>query len=206
MSKLTKYALANKKNRILAEAEEEVPVETEDAGLEDLDLGDVEGVEDIPEEDGIATDETEVLEDEPETEEVAEIPPAEVETDTVDETSFTELDQYIQGMVGVTELNHTTSSTIIDFEDGGQLMFVHPMVSMQTETINKIIELVNADVEKAFASQKDEITGKPLKNTKYWLSVKTLISTMVRSQLTKSDNLDGMIDEAKQIFKILGIK
>lgn len=206
MSKLTKYALANKKNRILAEAEEEVPVETEDADLEDLELGDVEGVEDIPEEDGITTSETEVLDDETETEKVEDVPPVEVETDTVDETAFTELDQYIQGMVGVTELNHTTSSTIIDFEDGGQLMFVHPMVSMQTDTINKIIELINIDVEKAFAFQKDEITGKPLKNTKYWLSVKTLISTMVRSQLTKSDNLDGLIDETKQIFKILGIK
>jgi hypothetical protein len=29
---------------------------------------------------------------------------------------------------------------------------------------------------------------------------------MVRSQLTKSDNVDGLIDEIKQIFKVLEVK
>jgi len=109
-------------------------------------------------------------------------------------------------MVGITEIQHTTSSSILDFEDGGQIMYVQPMVSLQSETLTKIISLIIDDVEKTYSHQKDEITGKNLGKTKYWASIKTLVSTMVRSQMTKSDNIDGLIDEIKQIFKILEVK
>ena len=77
---------------------------------------------------------------------------------------------------------------------------------MQSETLNKIIDLIISDVSKTYSNQKDEITGRALSKTKYWKSINTLVSTMVRSQLTKSDNVDGLIDEIKQIFKVLEVK
>ena len=131
---------------------------------------------------------------------------APVEDEEPEEENFDALDAAIEEMVGITEIQHTTSSSILDFEDGGQIMYVQPMVSLQSETLNKIIDLIITDVEKTYSNQKDEITGKELGKTKYWKSIKTLVSTMVRSQLTKSDNVDGLIDEIKQVFKVLEVK
>ena len=122
------------------------------------------------------------------------------------EEDFDDADKNMEKMVGMVDIAHTSSSTTIDFEDGGQLMYVQPMVSLQSSTLTEIMDLIIGDVKKAYATSKDEITGKDLKNTKYWDSVKALIGTMVRSQLTKSDNMDGLIDEIKQVFKILEVK
>ena len=190
--------LENKKRII--EADEEAPIEETPDPEEEL-TGDDEEIEDTGEETPVEGAE-EANED---TEEDIE---ANEETDLVNEPveDFETLDKTIESMVGITEIQHTTSSTILDFEDGGQIMYVHPMVSVQSETLNKIIELIIKDVEKTYASQKDEITGKTLNKTKYWKSINTLIATMVRSQLTKSDNIDGLIDEIKQIFKVLEVK
>ncbi len=190
--------LENKKRII--EADEEAPIEETPDPEEEL-TGDDEEIEDTGEETPVEGAE-EANED---TEEDIE---ANEETDLANEPveDFETLDKTIESMVGITEIQHTTSSTILDFEDGGQIMYVHPMVSVQSETLNKIIELIIKDVEKTYASQKDEITGKTLNKTKYWKSINTLIATMVRSQLTKSDNIDGLIDEIKQIFKVLEVK
>ena len=119
---------------------------------------------------------------------------------------FEDQDKNMEKMIGVVDIQHTTSSTTIDFEDGGQLMYVQPIISLKSETLKEIMDLINKDVEKIYASLKDEITGKELRNTKYWQSIETLIGTMVRSQLTKSDNMDGLVDEIKQVFKILEVK
>ena len=187
--------LENKKRII--EADEEAPIEETPDPEDELTLNDVETEEETPvegaEEANEYTEEDSVAND---------------ETDSANEPmeDFETLDKTIESMVGITEIQHTTSSTILDFEDGGQIMYVHPMVSVQSETLNKIIELIIKDVEKTYASQKDEITGKTLNKTKYWKSINTLIATMVRSQLTKSDNIDGLIDEIKQIFKVLEVK
>ena len=122
------------------------------------------------------------------------------------EEDFDDADKNMEKMVGMVDIAHTSSSTTIDFEDGGQLMYVQPMISLQSSTLTEIMNLIISDVKKAYATSKDEITGKDLKNTKYWDSVKALIGTMVRSQLTKSDNMDGLVDEIKQVFKILEVK
>ena len=187
--------LENKKRII--EADEEAPIEETPDPEEELTVDDVETEEETPVEG--AEEANEYTEEEIE---------ANDETDLANEPveDFETLDKTIESMVGITEIQHTTSSTILDFEDGGQIMYVHPMVSVQSETLNKIIELIIKDVEKTYASQKDEITGKTLNKTKYWKSINTLIATMVRSQLTKSDNIDGLIDEIKQIFKVLEVK
>lgn len=190
--------LENKKRII--EADEEAPIEETPDPEEEL-TGDDEEIEDTGEETPVegAEEANEYTEEDIEANE---------ETDLANEPveDFETLDKTIESMVGITEIQHTTSSTILDFEDGGQIMYVHPMVSVQSETLNKIIELIIKDVEKTYASQKDEITGKTLNKTKYWKSINTLIATMVRSQLTKSDNIDGLIDEIKQIFKVLEVK
>ena len=187
--------LENKKRII--EAEEEAPIEETPDPEEEL-TGDDEEIEEETPVEG-AEEANEYTEEDIETND---------ETDSTNEPmeDFETLDKTIESMVGITEIQHTTSSTILDFEDGGQIMYVHPMVSVQSETLNKIIELIIKDVEKTYATQKDEITGKTLNKTKYWKSINTLIATMVRSQLTKSDNIDGLIDEIKQIFKVLEVK
>ena len=191
--------LENKKRII--EADEEAPIEETTDPEEELTANDVETEEETEEETPVegAEEANEYTEEDNE---------ANDETDSANEPmeDFETLDKTIESMVGITEIQHTTSSTILDFEDGGQIMYVHPMVSVQSETLNKIIELIIKDVEKTYASQKDEITGKTLNKTKYWKSINTLIATMVRSQLTKSDNIDGLIDEIKQIFKVLEVK
>ena len=191
--------LENKKRII--EADEEAPIEDTPDPEEELTANDVETEEETEEE-------TPVEGAEEANEYTEEDSVANDETDSANEPmeDFETLDKTIESMVGITEIQHTTSSTILDFEDGGQIMYVHPMVSVQSETLNKIIELIIKDVEKTYASQKDEITGKTLNKTKYWKSINTLIATMVRSQLTKSDNIDGLIDEIKQIFKVLEVK
>ena len=191
--------LENKKRII--EADEEAPIEETPDPEEELTGDDVETEEETEEETPVegAEEANEYTEEDIEANE---------ETDLANEPveDFETLDKTIESMVGITEIQHTTSSTILDFEDGGQIMYVHPMVSVQSETLNKIIELIIKDVEKTYAAQKDEITGKTLNKTKYWKSINTLIATMVRSQLTKSDNIDGLIDEIKQIFKVLEVK
>ena len=191
--------LENKKRII--EADEEAPIEETPDPEEEFTGDDVETEEETEEE-------TPVEGAEEANEYTEEDSVANDETDSANEPveDFETLDKTIESMVGITEIQHTTSSTILDFEDGGQIMYVHPMVSVQSETLNKIIELIIKDVEKTYASQKDEITGKTLNKTKYWKSINTLIATMVRSQLTKSDNIDGLIDEIKQIFKVLEVK
>ena len=191
--------LENKKRII--EADEEAPIEDTPDPEEEFTGDDVETEEETEEE-------TPVEGAEEANEYTEEDSVANDETDSANEPmeDFETLDKTIESMVGITEIQHTTSSTILDFEDGGQIMYVHPMVSVQSETLNKIIELIIKDVEKTYASQKDEITGKTLNKTKYWKSINTLIATMVRSQLTKSDNIDGLIDEIKQIFKVLEVK
>ena len=201
MSRLNKILEEQGLVNNLVEADEEAPAETPadaeaalDAGGEDPGAGEapVEGAEEANEEAG----------DEPEEETEEET----TEEEDFEEEDFEDVDKVIEEMVGMTEIQHTTSSTIIDFEDGGQAMFVHPMVSMKTETLNEIIKLIIKDVEKSYSESKDEITGKNLNKTKYWKSVKTLIETMVKSQMTKSDNMNGLIDEIKQIFKVLEVK
>lgn len=207
MSRLKKIIEEAFINKSLLEADEEAPVE--EAPVEDTPPPEepVEGAEEANAEAGMDAD-ADAEEDAEESEE--DDVDAEEILDTTEEIpeeeNFDDIDKTIEEMVGITEIQHTTSSTILDFEDGGQLMYVQPMVSLQSETLNKIISLIILDVEKTYASQKDEITGKNLSKTKYWLSIKTLISTMVRSQLTKSDNVDGLIDEIKQIFKVLEVK
>jgi len=201
MSRLKKIIEETYEQKML-EADEEAP-------LEDVDSKPGEGEEPV---EGSETEEktpTSEEETEEETEEEAE--PEEtgmVVPEDEDEgvENFDDVDKTIESMVGITEIQHTTSSSILDFEDGGQIMYVQPMVSIKSETLNKIIELIISDVKEAYSSQKDEITGKSLNKTKYWKSIDTLISTMVKSQLTKSDNVDGLIDEIKQIFKILEVK
>lgn len=202
MSRLKKIIEESLINRGLMEADEEAPEEdvpTEEAPTEEAPTEEsVEGAEEANEDAGA------------EEEEIEEAPVEDLEgqdvVGDVEEENFDDLDKVIEEMVGITEIQHTTSSTILDFEDGGQIMYVQPMVSLHSETLNKIIDLIIADVEKTYATQKDEITGKSLSKTKYWNSIKTLISTMVKSQLTKSDNVDGLIDEIKQVFKVLEVK
>lgn len=209
MSRIKKIIEESLLTKKLLEADEEAPEEdtgTDDAAAEDgaedapaEDTGDEEPVEGAEDANADAGEEEEPTEEAPAEDEV----PAE---DTAEEENFDDLDKAIEEMVGITEIQHTTSSTILDFEDGGQIMYVQPMVSLQSETLNKMIDLIISDVEKTYATQKDEITGKALNKTKYWNSIKTLISTMVKSQLTKSDNVDGLIDEIKQVFKVLEVK
>lgn len=191
--------LENKKRII--EADEEAPIEDTPDPEEEFTANDVETEEETPVEGAEEANEeaNEYTEEDIETND---------ETDSANEPveDFETVDKTIESMVGIMEIQHTTSSTILDFEDGGQIMYVQPMVSVQSETLNKIIELIIKDVEKTYAAQKDEITGKTLNKTKYWKSINTLIATMVRSQLTKSDNIDGLIDEIKQIFKVLEVK
>jgi RNA processing factor Prp31 len=112
----------------------------------------------------------------------------------------------IEQMVGIVDIQHSSSSTFIDFEDGGQVMFVQPITTLKVDTIKKIIELIKNDVREAYAQQNDEVTGRTLKDTKYWKSIKVIIDAMVESQMTKSDNLNGLIEEVRQLFKILDIK
>ena len=186
----------------LIEADEEAPLELDDAPAEEAPAEDP-GAGEAPVE---GTDEIEA-EEEPEEEETEEAPAEETEEETTEpENDLEEIDKVIEEMIGITEIQHTSSSTIIDFEDGGQSMYVHPMVSLKSETLNEIISLIIKDVKKTYSSSKDEITGKDLNKTKYWKSINTLIETMVRSQLTKSDNMDGLIDEIKQVFKVLEVK
>lgn len=194
----------------LNEADDEAPVEgTEDElSLDDptADAAEKEPASDdelsLDDETEESTEEVEDVEEESTAEEVTDVPADE----TKDDENFDLLDKTIEEMVGIVEIQHTTSSTILDFEDGGQIMFVQPMVSIKSETLNSIIDLIISDVKYTYGLQRDEITGKNLNKTKYWKSIETLVSTMVRSQLTKSDNVDGLIDEIKQVFKVLEVK
>ncbi len=188
-------------NSKMVEADEEAPVEETPAPAPEAAPAEavpteapVEGTEAATEE---ATEETP-------TEETP--PPAEMPIPEEPEENFDDADKNIEKMVGMVDIAHTSSSTTIDFEDGGQLMYVHPMVSLQSDTLTEIMNLIIKDVKKTYSGSKDEITGKDLKYTKYWDSVETLIGTMVRSQLTKSDNMDGLVDEIKQVFKVLEVK
>ena len=206
MSKLNKILKETLYKKKLNEVDEEAPTETSEEEFEDsndeidnTDETPVEGAEEannkasIPNEIGNSIEDTNG------------IPSNDDNTIETDE-NFEDIDKTIEEMVGMTEIQHTSSSTIIDFEDGGQVMFIHPIVSMKTETLNEIIKLIVRDVKKSYADSKDEITGKNLYKTKYWISIETLIETMVKSQLTKSDNMNGLIDEIKQIFKVIEVK
>jgi hypothetical protein len=209
MSRLKKIIEESKNKVSMLEAEEEAPVEIEEetpAAGATPDEAPVEGAEEANADAGMEYDG-----DSEESEETTEEEPSEpgmvTDEDGVNaDEDFEDIDKTIEEMVGITEIQHTTSSSILDFEDGGQIMYVQPMVSVQSETLTKIISLVTDDVKKTYSKQKDEITGKDLDKTKYWKSIDTLISTMVRSQLTKSDNVDGLIDEIKQVFKVLEVK
>jgi|688.fasta_scaffold676074_1 hypothetical protein len=205
-----KNIIAESARRRLLEADKEAP--EEDLSLDDdsLDLdGDVTDDSETPVD---GTEDIDATEDTEETDDVDEEPTDDESTNTETQavTSpdevFSDLDKTIEQMVGITDIHHTTSSSILDFEDGGQIMYVQPMVSVKSETLNSIIDLIISDVKQTYSLQQDEITGKTLKATKYWKSIDTLISTMVRSQLTKSDNVDGLIDEIKHIFKVLEVK
>jgi len=208
MSRLIDILNKNKMIK-LKEADEEAPAENTDeltlddaqTDTEDPGAGEapVEGTEEV--QDDTAEDEDAVIGDE--TDNSTDVPP---EENNDMETPTEDIDKAIEEMIGMTEIQHTSSSTIIDFEDGGQVMFVHPMVSLKSETLNEIIKLIMKDITKTYASNKDEITGKDLNKTRYWKSLSTLIETMVRSQLTKSDNMNGLIDEIKQVFKVLEVK
>lgn len=198
MSRLSNIIHTSFNSKII-EAEEEAPVETPAEAP----------VEAAPAEAPVdGTEAAETPAEETPTEEVPteETPPAAEMPVPVDEENFDDADKNIEKMVGMVDIQHTSSSTTVDFEDGGQLMYVHPMVSLQSDTLTEIMNLIIKDVRRTYASSKDEITGKDLKQTKYWDSVETLIGTMVRSQLTKSDNFDGLVDEIKQVFKILEVK
>ena len=205
MARLSKIIQEQSKSKLI-EADEEAPAEP--------DMGDdvaVPAPEAPTEDPGAGEDPVEGAEEEAPEEEEPEEEPTEPTEPTEEETTEPEedpedIDRTIEEMVGITEIQHTSSSTIIDFEDGGQIMYVHPMVSIKSETLNEIIALIIKDVKKTYSASKDEITGKDLNKTKYWKSVNTLIETMVRSQLTKSDNMDGLIDEIKQVFKVLEVK
>jgi len=199
MSRLSNIIHTSFNSKII-EAEEEAPVETPEEAAP---------VEAAPAEAPVeGTEAAEAPAEETPAEEVPteETPPAAEMPIPPTEETFDDADKNIEKMVGMVDIQHTSSSTTIDFEDGGQLMYVHPMVSLQSETLTEIMNLIIKDVRKTYSSSKDEITGKDLKQTKYWESVETLIGTMVRSQLTKSDNLDGLVDEIKQVFKILEVK
>lgn len=188
-------------SKTIVEAEAEAPVE-ETPPAEEPAPAEAEPTEEPV--DGTEADATaeEPTEEETTPEEV----PAEEPTPEEPEENFDDADKNMEKMVGMVDIAHTSSSTTIDFEDGGQLMYVQPMISLQSDTLTEIMNLIIKDVKKTYAGSKDEITGKDLKNTKYWDSVKALIGTMVRSQLTKSDNMDGLVDEIKQVFKILEVK
>ena len=192
------------------EADEEAPKEGGDElSADDLggDEDPVDGAEEANADAGVEEEpEEEDKEEEEEDKEEEETDPDADAEGTEEEENFEDLDKTIEEMVGITEIQHTTSSTILDFEDGGQIMYVQPMISVKSETLNKIVDLITSDVKSTYSGQKDEITGKDLKKTKYWKSINTFISTMVSSQLTKSDNVDGLIDEIKQIFKVLEVK
>ena len=196
MSRLKKIIEESINNKKILEAEKEAPIEEEPTVEEPIEGTEEEEID--PEEPVEGTEEEEIDPEEP----VEELPidPA------PEEENFDDLDKTIESMIGITEIQHTSSSTILDFEDGGQIMYVQPMVSIHSETLNKIIDLIISDVSKTYSTQNDEITGKNLNKTKYWKSINTLIATMVRSQLTKSDNVDGLIDEIKQVFKVLEVK
>lgn len=212
MSRLKKIIEDSYKQRLF-EAEEEAPVENTDTTDDTMDdpgndEPPVEGAEEANADDTTGEDDTQDEDTTTDDEATTDDTQDENVDDTTDDPyeDFEDIDKTIEEMVGITEIQHTTSSTILDFEDGGQIMYVQPMVSVKSETLNKIIELIEDDVKKTYSTQKDEITGKQLSKTKYWKSINTLISTMVRSQLTKSDNVDGLIDEIKQIFKVLEVK
>ncbi len=190
MSRLSKIISETLEKKKLFEDEEEAPIEDEEESFDGEEEAPVDGAEEANAEAGV--EETE------ETEETEE--PEEPEED------YEDIDKTIEQMIGITEIQHTSSSTIIDFEDGGQVMYVHPIVSIKSETLNKMIGLIIEDVKHTYSVSKDEITGKSIEKTKYWKSINTLIETMVRSQLTKSDNVNGLIDEIKQIFKVLEVK
>jgi hypothetical protein len=108
--------------------------------------------------------------------------------------------------IGITNIEHTSSTTIIDFEDGNQIMYVHPIISLKATTIKKIMSLISDDISDIYSDLEDAISEKSLKNTKYWKSVKTLIEMMVKTQLTKSDNFESLLNEISYVFKLLELK
>lgn len=211
MSRLKKIIEESRDHKKIVEVEEEAPAENTEKKEPTEDTPDdndtpVEGAEEANADAGVEEEpdeESDEIEEDPVEDEEGMV--VDDETTSEDE-DFEDLDKTIEEMVGITEIQHTTSSTILDFEDGGQIMYVQPMISVKSETLTKVIDLIINDVKTTYSNQKDEITGKPLNKTKYWKSINTLISTMVRSQLTKSDNVDGLIDEIKQIFKVLEVK
>lgn len=209
------FANRVKNARRLNEADDEAPLEgggelsLDDDSTGGFDVPDSTSKTDEAPVEG-TEEEAEESEEDSDTEEDSDSEEKPAEVDNVvpppEEDDDNDLGKNIEGMVGVTEIQHTSSSTIIDFEDGGQLMFVQPFVMVDNETLNCMIDLIIGAVTKTYETQKDEITGKKLVQTKYWQSIEALVSTMVRSQLTKSDNFDGLMDEIKQIFKVLEVK
>ena len=199
MARLSTIIKEQSKSKLL-EADKEAPAET-DTSSTDSTPADDPGAGEAP------VDGTDTASTDDSTDDSTDAPKNDTEIPTEDSgNDLEQIDKNIEEMIGITEIQHTSSSTIIDFEDGGQIMYIQPMVSLKSETLNEIISLIIKDVKKTYSIAKDEITGKDLNKTKYWKSINTLIETMVRSQLTKSDNMDGLIDEIKQVFKVLEVK
>lgn len=127
------------------------------------------------------------------------------DTDLAPEIASTDTGDTLERLVGIVDIEQTTSSTIISFEDGGQSIFVHPYVTLKSDTINAIIELIAGDVKHSYASQRDQISLKSLKETPYWKGIKSMIDAMVRSNLTNSPSLSSLLDEIKQGYKVLEV-
>ena len=106
-------------------------------------------LDDAPAEDAPAPDAPEEeapVEDAPEEDAPAEDVPSEEEDlgdeDLAPEIASTDTSDTLERLVGIVDIEQTTSSTIISFEDGGQSIFVHPYVTLKSDTINAIIELI----------------------------------------------------------------
>ena len=115
------------------------------------------------------------------------------------------LKQQLETLFGINEIEHTTSSTIIEFNDGGQVMYMQPIINLRTETINRIIDLIVSDVEYSYGQLQDEISTNKLNQTKYWKTIKHLIETTVKSQMVQNDNFNLLIAEIKDMFSVLNI-
>lgn len=176
-----------------------------DANTDDGDVDMVDGAEEANAADGSTTDDTEN-----DTEDTDDTKTDNTENEDtqkkVDSSDTENLDKSIEQMIGITDIEHTSSSSVIDFEDGGQVIYVQPYVTMSNETINELVDIIVKSVTKVYGNTQDEISGKKLKETKYWKSIRTMVETMVKSQLTKSANFDGLIEEVKALFKVLEVK
>jgi len=173
-----------------------------DANTDDGDVDMVDGAEEANAADGSTTDDTENDTEDTNTDNTEN----EDTQKKVDSSDTENLDKSIEQMIGITDIEHTSSSSVIDFEDGGQVIYVQPYVTMSNETINELVDIIVKSVTKVYGNTQDEISGKKLKETKYWKSIRTMVETMVKSQLTKSANFDGLIEEVKALFKVLEVK